>query len=63
MRGYCRSVKKAMQQHHLLVAPLRYGAGVKGKVSCVLPFQSVGRVTCCVLLSEDCGHDLGLTFL
>eukprot|EP00439_Symbiodinium_sp_Y106_P069828 s239_g12.t1 len=32
VRGYCRSVKKAMQQHHLLVAPLRYGAGVKGKV-------------------------------
>ncbi|CAE7449890.1 unnamed protein product [Symbiodinium pilosum] len=32
VRGYCRSVEKAMQQHRLLVAPLRYGAGVKGKV-------------------------------
>ncbi|CAE7353080.1 ALKBH8 [Symbiodinium natans] len=32
VRGYCRSVQKAMRQHRLLVAPLRYGAGVKGKV-------------------------------
>lgn len=32
VQGYCRSVPAAMQRHLLLVAPLRYGAGVKGKV-------------------------------
>mmetsp|Transcript_66161 Transcript_66161/g.215235 ORF Transcript_66161/g.215235 Transcript_66161/m.215235 type:complete len:705 (+) Transcript_66161:80-2194(+) len=30
--GTCGSVEKAMRQHRLLVAPLRYGAGMKGKV-------------------------------
>eukprot|EP00930_Biecheleria_cincta_P028020 TRINITY_DN19562_c0_g1_i1.p1 TRINITY_DN19562_c0_g1~~TRINITY_DN19562_c0_g1_i1.p1 ORF type:complete len:680 (+),score=115.34 TRINITY_DN19562_c0_g1_i1:38-2041(+) len=32
VRGYCKSVASAMRKHRLLVAPLRYGAGVKGKV-------------------------------
>ncbi|CAK9054564.1 Alkylated DNA repair protein ALKBH8 homolog (Alpha-ketoglutarate-dependent dioxygenase ALKBH8 homolog) (AtALKBH8) [Durusdinium trenchii] len=32
VRGYCRSVESAMKSHKLLVAPLRFGAGVKGKV-------------------------------
>eukprot|EP00931_Biecheleriopsis_adriatica_P048034 TRINITY_DN27739_c0_g2_i1.p1 TRINITY_DN27739_c0_g2~~TRINITY_DN27739_c0_g2_i1.p1 ORF type:complete len:774 (+),score=163.82 TRINITY_DN27739_c0_g2_i1:22-2322(+) len=32
VRGYCRSVEATMRKHRLLVAPLRYGAGVKGKV-------------------------------
>ena len=31
VKGYCPSVPAAMQRHLLLVAPLRYGAGVKGK--------------------------------
>merc|ERR1719188_2668634 len=31
--GTCGSVEKAMRQHRLLVAPLRYGAGLKGKVT------------------------------
>jgi len=31
--GYCRSVAKVMLTHRLLVAPLRYGAGVKGKLT------------------------------
>ncbi|CAJ1381455.1 unnamed protein product [Effrenium voratum] len=32
VRGYCRSVEAMMRRHKVLVAPLRYGAGVKGKV-------------------------------
>ncbi|CAE8625112.1 unnamed protein product, partial [Polarella glacialis] len=32
VRGFCRSVPSAMRKHRLLVAPLRYGAGVKGKL-------------------------------
>jgi len=32
VKGYCRSVASTMKCHKLLVAPLRYGAGVKGKV-------------------------------
>jgi len=31
--GYCRDVFATMQQHRLLVAPLRFGAGVKGKLT------------------------------
>eukprot|EP00929_Paragymnodinium_shiwhaense_P053635 TRINITY_DN26863_c0_g1_i1.p1 TRINITY_DN26863_c0_g1~~TRINITY_DN26863_c0_g1_i1.p1 ORF type:complete len:884 (-),score=243.48 TRINITY_DN26863_c0_g1_i1:316-2967(-) len=33
VRGYCKSVEKTMSKHRLLVAPLRYGAGVKGKLT------------------------------
>jgi len=31
--GYCKDVAASMQAHRLLVAPLRYGAGVKGKLT------------------------------
>jgi glycosyltransferase involved in cell wall biosynthesis len=31
--GYCKDVGSAMRAHRLLVAPLRYGAGVKGKLT------------------------------
>lgn len=31
--GYCKDVEKTMRSHLLLAAPLRYGAGVKGKLT------------------------------
>lgn len=31
--GHCRCVASAMRSHRLLVAPIRYGAGVKGKLT------------------------------
>lgn len=32
VRGFCKSVPATMKKHRLLVAPLRFGAGVKGKL-------------------------------
>ncbi|CAK0828341.1 unnamed protein product [Prorocentrum cordatum] len=32
VQGYCKDVGQAMRGHRLLAAPLRYGAGVKGKL-------------------------------
>ena len=42
VKGYCPSVPAAMQRHLLLVAPLRYGAGVKGKAAENSPLDVTG---------------------
>lgn len=45
VRGYCSDVAKAMISHRLLVAPLRYGAGIKGKLTDAMYHGLVGVTT------------------
>jgi len=43
--GFCKSVSNTMQKHRLLVAPLRYGAGVKGKLADAMRYGLVTVTT------------------
>merc|ERR1711920_1090340 len=53
--GFCKDVGSAMRAHRLLVAPLRYGAGVKGKLTDAMRFGLVSVTT--VIGAEGLGGE------